>query len=176
MLCNKCNINEATFYMEQNINGKITKLALCPACANEYKGIGFNPYSTFNLLGGLFQPASYSKRQNNEVKKCTLCASTFSDISKSGKVGCAECYKVFKDELNPTVKRIHGDVRHIGRKPYVEKSQSNDVDCDGVSLETNNNLTENNVSVLKEQLNQAIEREDYETAAVLRDKIRELSE
>jgi len=54
MICNKCNKNEATFFLEQNINGKITKIALCPQCAKEYNDKTLNPYS-FNLLGGLFQ-------------------------------------------------------------------------------------------------------------------------
>ena len=176
MMCDKCAKNEATFYLEQNINGKITKLALCPECAKEYKSINYNPYASFNILGGLFQPVGYMKR-NSEIKKCTLCASTFADISKNGKVGCAECYTVFKDELNPTIKRIHGSVKHIGRKPYKAKSGCNCDDETGESVSLNENIVpEDQIVSLKNQLNEAVLREDYETAAVLRDKIRELSE
>ena len=164
MICNKCNKNEATFFLEQNINGKITKIALCPQCAKEYNDKTLNPYS-FNLLGGLFQSPSFVRQRDNEIKKCTLCASTFSDISKSGRVGCAECYKVFANELAPTVKRIHGNVKHIGRKPHVLKNAEADVDC-----------KRDNIDDLKRRLREAIACEDYESAAVLRDKIRELSE
>ncbi len=165
MICNKCNKNEATFFLEQNINGNITKIALCPECAKEYNDKTFNPYSTFNLLGGLFQPLSVSKARNTEIKKCTLCASTFADISKNGRVGCAECYKVFKDELTPTVKRIHGNVKHVGRNPGGLKRNGSNSDGKTEAI-----------SDLKRQLNEAVAREDYETAAILRDKIRGLSE
>ena len=176
MLCNKCGKNEVTFYLEQNINGKITKIALCPECAKEYKTNSFNPYSSFNLLGGLFQPLSYTKR-SSEVKKCTLCASTFADISKNGKVGCAECYKVFKEELNPTVKRIHGNVKHIGRTPGDKSCDCKEKAHTDESICVSENISpENQILTLKNQLNEAVLREDYETAAKLRDKIHELSE
>lgn len=165
MICNKCNKNEATFFLEQNINGNITKIALCPECAQEYNDKNFKAYSTFNLLGGLFQPAAFTKLRNDEIKKCTLCASTFADISKSGKVGCAECYKVFRDELTPTVKRLHGNVKHVGRNPGGCRK-----------AETNSNSKTDDITDLKNQLNEAIAREDYERAAILRDKIRGLTE
>lgn len=165
MICNKCNKNKASFFLEQNINGNITKIALCPECAKEYKNINLNPYSTLNLLGGLFQPNSITKQRSTEVKKCTLCASTLADISKNGRVGCAECYKVFHDELTPTVRRIHGNVKHVGRKPL-----------DSQIYETNTESEINKIADLKNQLNEAIAREDYETAAELRDKIRGLTE
>ena len=165
MICNKCNKNEASFFLEQNINGNITKIALCPECAKEYNDKTFNPYSTFNLLGGLFKPTSHTKVRNTDVKKCTLCASTFADISRNGRVGCAECYKVFREELTPTVRRIHGNVKHVGRNPHGLENTK--VNTDSKTDEIND---------LKNQLNEAVAREDYETAAILRDKIRGFSE
>ena len=36
---------------------------------------------------------------------------------RSGHAGCPECYHTFYDRLLPVVQRIHGSVRHRGKKP-----------------------------------------------------------
>lgn len=167
MLCNKCNKNEATYYVEQNINGKVTKLALCPECAKEYNSSKFNPFVGLNLLGGLFGVPAV-KRDMSEKKRCTLCASTFDEIAKSGRVGCAECYKVFADELESSIKRIHGNVKHVGRNPHGDSSAIEDTEAQEAEMDE--------VAALRNELNEAIAREDYEKAAELRDKIKALNE
>ncbi len=161
MLCNKCKKNEATYYMEQNINGKVTKIALCPECANEYNGLSFSPFGAFNLFGGLFESSSVKKTGPIEKKRCTLCASTFDEIVKNGRVGCSKCYEVFREELEPTVKRVHGNVKHVGRTPAgrIESQPEQD-----------------EITLLRQQLNEAVAREDYESAAQIRDKIRAIGE
>ena len=171
MLCNKCGKKEASYYLEKNINGKVTKLALCPDCARESGEFKFDPFGGMNLLGGLFGFPSISQIPPRDVKRCTLCASTFEEIMKNGKVGCAECYKVFSDELEPTIRRIHGNHRHIGRRPlkFTEaerKSKNEDT--------SQNNNEQNEIETLKRELGAAVKDENYERAAQLRDKIKEL--
>lgn len=151
MLCSKCHKNEATVFYKQNINGAVHEYALCSECAGEY-GIGF---SGLNLFGSVFVP-SVEKRQQ---KRCTLCSSTIDEILKSGKTGCSECYNVFSEELGPTIKGIHSVRKHKGRSPGSSAEKSNDT----------NELTD-----LKLALKSAIENEEYEKAATLRDRIREL--
>ena len=178
MLCNKCGKNEATHFLEKNVNGKITKLALCSECAknsDEFKFDpfeGFKPFGIFNNLFGFPQISHGSKALlGNGEKKCTLCASTFDDIVNAGKVGCAECYKVFADELEPTVRRIHGDRRHIGRRPVKHIRPEAGNDSGSVSKEEN---PKDRIKSLKKELNEAVKSENYERAAVLRDEIREI--
>lgn len=171
MLCNKCKKNEATYYMEQNINGKVTKIALCHECAKEYNGFSFNPFGEFNLLGGLFNTQPTQRPQTTEKKRCTLCASSFDEIVKNGRVGCAKCYEVFKDELEPTIRRIHGNVKHAGRCPMGHAPKD-----DGKKETVIKNETANEISDLRNKLNEAVAREDYETAAKLRDQIRSMSD
>lgn len=161
MLCNKCNKNEATYFVERNINGNVTKVALCPECAKEYGDLSFSSFNAFNLLGGLFGSPMVKKSEPAEKKRCTLCASSFDEIVKSGRVGCAECYDVFKNELEGTIKRIHGNVKHVGRTPAnVGKAERQ----------------EDEMTTLRKQLEDAVAREDYESAAELRDRIRALGE
>ena len=171
MLCNKCNKNEASYFMEQNINGKVTKLALCPECAKKYGHVSFKPFGSFNLLDDLFGFVGIDRIGPVEAKKCTLCASTFDDIVNNGKVGCAKCYEVFEEELRPTIRRLHGNVRHVGRSPKQVCGCSEAKSC-----ETNENVKEekkvSEIDSLRAELSRAVAAEEFEKAAELRDRIK----
>ena len=149
MLCSKCHKNEASVYFKQNINGEVREYALCPHCAAEME-VGFTP---LNLFGSMFT----ASKPKSEHKRCTLCSSTFDEIKRTGKVGCAECYSVFADELSPMIDSIHRTSRHVGRAPegYSEKRRA-----------------ENELEALRKELKAAIEAENYERAAELRDLIK----
>lgn len=151
MLCSKCHKNEATVFYKQNINGEVQEYALCSECAGE-QGLGF---SGLNLFGSMFAPV----KKQYQRKRCTLCGSTIEEIRNNGKTGCAECYSVFADELKPIISGIHSSRKHKGRAPggFSEK------------LRINNELLK-----LKEELRSAIEKEEYEKAVTLRDRIREI--
>ncbi|MBR4881805.1 MAG: UvrB/UvrC motif-containing protein [Clostridia bacterium] len=149
MLCSKCHKNEASVYFKQNINGEVREYALCRECAAEAE-LGFAP---LNLFGSMFTPV----RPKTEQKRCTLCSSTLADIKKKGKVGCAECYSVFADELKPMIENIHRTAKHCGRAPegYAQSKKA-----------------ENELDKLKKELKAAIDAEEYERAAELRDLIK----
>ena len=119
MVCQKCKVNQANIYYKQTVNGKTAALALCETCAAK-SGIDFGENFIPGLFGSVFEAlagkAPYLAGQD-EVKRCTLCASAFRDITQKGKVGCAKCYETFAPELEGTIEGIHGNVRHIGRKP-----------------------------------------------------------
>lgn len=171
MLCNNCKKKEATCFIEKNINGKVTKYALCSDCAKKSGEFEFKPFSGMNFLGGLFGFPEISRELiRGDEKKCTLCGSTFDEIVNAGKVGCAECYKVFAEELSPTIRRIHGSRFHIGRKPgaivseHAPDKESGKVEDTGKA----------ELKKLKKELGESIKCEDFEKAAELRDRIREI--
>ena len=87
-----------------------------------------------------------------------------SEIAKRGKVGCAECYRTFRAELAPSIRRIHGNVKYIGKAPAVSEEMS---EAEKTAAE---------IASLREELTAAIKNEDFERAAMLRDKIRSISE
>ena len=149
MLCSKCHKNEASVYYKQNINGEVREYALCAECAAQTE-LGFTPLNLFSTVLG----ASPVKR---EQKHCTLCASTLDEIKSSGKVGCAECYSVFADELAPMIRGIHRGAVHSGRAAGG---------CPEKSAE------DNELEKLKNELKAAISAEEYERAAQLRDLIK----
>jgi len=152
MKCTKCNKNEATMYFKQNINGEVREYALCPECA-KLEGLDMGmPFAHLNL----FAPTLISGKKI-EKKRCDLCGCSFDDIRARGRVGCGKCYEVFENELNATVNSIHGYAVHVPR-----------------SGKENTVKVENEIEKLRAEQRSAVENEDYEKAAELRDRIREL--
>lgn len=158
MLCSNCKTNNANFFYTQNINGKETSMALCKSCAAK-KGIGTGMVSP--LFNSFFTNA---KTKNSEIasRKCNLCALTFNDILSMGKVGCPECYNSFRQELESTIRSIHGTAKHIGNSPL----------CSEETAIVQKELSEE--EILREKLASAIKDENYEEAAIIRDKIKAL--
>lgn len=158
MLCTNCKKEQATFFYTQNINGKETSAALCPHCAKQ-SGIG-----STDILSPLFHPFAAEKTpKRDNGKTCSLCGLTFTDILSLGKVGCPDCYSTFRDELRETIRSIHGTAKHVGLTP--ERSTA-------ITPEPNKEPTEE--EMLRAALETAIRNENYEEAARLRDRIKEL--
>lgn len=172
MLCNECGKDKAEFYYKHTVNGNTSEYALCSECASRLKKEGklnvklpmmFDDFSFGVLpeglykLNGLFGSPYTPKR--TEKKKCTLCASTFDELVKNGRVGCAKCYEVFADELAKSIESIHGKAKYAGRRTNKP--------CE--RCETTDKLTE-----LKNELKKAIKEQEFERAAVLRDEIKQL--
>lgn len=151
MFCDKCGKNYATTHIKTVVNGVVIEQNLCSQCANETT---FGANSISQMISTMLGTAPFEKSS----KKCAGCGADFSLISKTGKMGCSECYKTFKNELLPYLKRIHGSVKHVGNTP------------DSSFLETKVDTIEN----LKVKLKNLIEEENYEQAAVVRDKIKEM--
>lgn len=171
MLCEKCKKNNASFFFEENINGKKRSMALCSACAEEMQKNGMlqgseSPFDVFglsssihdSLFGSLFTSPK-KVMQIDKQKACPACGSTLEDFRKIGKAGCGECYKTFASELEATIRSIHGNAKHTGRAPARARA----------ILEKENELKN-----LREQLKASIENEEFEQAALLRDKIKNI--
>ncbi|MCL2023875.1 MAG: UvrB/UvrC motif-containing protein [Oscillospiraceae bacterium] len=152
MLCQICGINEATTHLKRNINGNKSEQFLCSACAKEHEG-GFSlslPDVFQGLFGAFNQPAAAAK----ESRRCPKCAMSFGEIAHLGKVGCADCYRTFYDQLESTIQRIHGRSIHAS-KPPAETPQDR-------------------ITKKKAQLQEAIQVQNFELAAQLRDEIKAL--
>lgn len=171
MLCEKCKKNNASFFFEENINGKKRSLALCNDCAEEMKRSGelqmgtslfdtaFIPSSFHNdIFGGLFSQ-SETLSKSTGAKSCSGCGYTFAEFRRVGKAGCSQCYSTFAAELAPSIRSIHGNAKHIGRAPARAKAK---------------NKKENEIKALRKDLKVAISSEKFEEAAILRDRIKEI--
>lgn len=167
MICQSCNEREATVHITKIINGVKNEMHLCDECAKqkpEYNmmsqgNLGF-PLSFQNILDGFFEVmGSPSQVTPIEEKTCPVCKMSFEDFRRTGRFGCSNCYNAFEPKIMPIVRRIHGNIQHIGKVPKRT----------GGVLKL-----QRDIEKLKEQLKLAVAKEEYENAAKLRDKIREI--
>ena len=103
--------------------------------------------------------------QNGALPKC---GASFEEITESGKIGCMECYRVFHDRLLPTIHRIHGTAKHKGKIPGTAALRIVEPAGKIAVVETSP------LDKKRAELKAAIEKQDFERAAVLRDEIREM--
>lgn len=152
MLCEKCGKNNATVMYTQIVNGQKSTLNICSACASQE--------SIFDNFGSLL---SFGTRQNTQNTVCPVCGMTLSEFSRKGRAGCGECYNTFRPHASAMLRKIHGSAKHIADAPSEET----------VKPETPKKTEMSPLEKLKDELRAAIASENFEQAAILRDKIRE---
>jgi len=160
MVCDACKQQQATVHLTEIVNGEMTELHLCEACANQKGAQVESHFGLSDLLAGL---ADFAKTEEVEeevtARACPSCGMTYNDFRKVGRLGCSECYTTFKRSLSGLLKRIHGSTHHLGKSPtQVAKLPT-------VKLE---------LAEFRKRLERAIEMEEFEEAAHLRDQIREM--
>ncbi|MEA5085481.1 MAG: UvrB/UvrC motif-containing protein [Lachnospiraceae bacterium] len=161
MLCEKCKKNQATIHMTQVINGDVKEIYLCPECAaNEEYSTKFSFHNMFQELFNLAaSPTEVFGGFNASGLKCPVCGQTYEEFKKLGKLGCVSCYSAFSQTLDHTLKSIHGSNEHKGKIPQKSGGKM---------------LAKREKENLKRQLAVAIEKEEYEEAAKIRDRIRNI--
>ena len=162
MVCDACKQQQATVHLTEIVNDQMTELHLCEACANQKGAQVESHFGLADLLAGLADVAK-TQEVEGEVsgKTCPSCGMTYEDFRKVGRLGCAECYPTFKRNLVSLLKRIHGSPHHLGKSParLVKPAKA--------KLE---------LAEMKSRLERAIEMEEFEDAARLRDQIRQLEQ
>jgi len=167
MLCQHCKQNEATTHIRRVVNGAAQEFHLCAACANE-AGLAQLAVPEFgfhlsDLFSGFLGSSLHGQALPSPVR-CALCGSSLDEIIRSSRVGCAHCYETFAGQLQPTLQRIHGALGHTGKTPATDPA------------ETLRRQKEQEVARLRGEIATAVQAEDYEQAAKLRDEIRKLEE
>lgn len=161
MLCEMCKKNEATVHITKILNGEKQEISICDECAKSKEGLNVStPFSIQNVLNGIMDYISQSTGKENNVEPvCKNCGTTFSDFKRTGLLGCSQCYKNFSSTLMPVIKRVQGNVEHIGKIP---QKYGKDI------------AEKKKLNKLKEELKKAIIAEEYEKAAEFRDSIRNI--
>ncbi|MCQ2454821.1 MAG: UvrB/UvrC motif-containing protein [Clostridia bacterium] len=154
MLCQKCNKNVATMHIKTVVNGKTDEKHLCSKCYAD-NDFNFTDFSIPNIFSSLIENEFPPK--NKTIQKCSVCGTTLNEILTNGKPGCPKCYETFKNNLIPYIRRIQKSDNHIGKIP------------EGFSKSNNNEEEE-----LKNKLKLLIAEENFEEAAIIRDKLKAL--
>jgi protein arginine kinase activator len=160
MLCCICKDKEATVHLTQIAGDKMQKVDLCEECA---KSKGVNDPSGFqlaDLLLGLGASQEMEQAAGGAEIKCPRCGFTQTDFKKSGRLGCADCYKTFAEGLEGLLKTMHKGTRHLGKIPE--------------SVRRSSDLSDR-LKNLQKRLAKAISDENFEQAALLRDEIKQTS-
>ena len=157
MLCDVCKCNDATVFLTQILEGKMQKVNLCDACSKE-KGVQ-DPtgFALADLLLGI--GAAEEIEKGAPTQKCPICGYTQADFKKTGRLGCSACYMTFAEGLNTLLKAMHKGTKHVGKLPQKAHRELQRTD---------------RMRSLTEDLEKAVAEENYETAATLRDKIKQL--
>ena len=159
MLCCVCKEKEATVHYTQIAGEKILKVDMCEECG---RAKGVNDPAAFpmaDLLLGLGPAQDVEEAGGGIELKCPKCGFTQADFKKAGRLGCADCYHTFGEALEGHLKAMHKGTRHIGKVPESFR-QARDL-ADRRKL-------------LEKKLTKAVQEEDFEAAANLRDEIRHL--
>jgi protein arginine kinase activator len=160
MLCCICKEREATVHLTQIAGDKMQKVDLCEECAKT-KGVN-DPtgFSLADLLLGLGASQELEQSAGGAEVKCGRCGFTQADFKKAGRLGCPECYKTFADGLEGLLKTMHKGVHHTGKVPEALR-QTRDLS--------------DRLKSLQKKLAKAVEDENFEQAALLRDEIKQMS-
>jgi protein arginine kinase activator len=159
VLCEHCKEREGVFTVTSVVAGESRKIFLCEKCAAE-RGVQPDPApkpQITQLLQKLQQPPAAGPRDQG---RCDFCSATLGDFRATGRLGCPRCYAAFEPALRDLLRRVHGSARHVGRA--YELPQRDELE------------RQTAVGELRAQLKRAIEAEQFELAADIRDRLRVL--
>ncbi len=167
MICEICNQNPATIHIQEIINGQKKVLHICADCASKKSTEnpllqGFNVAEMLYNLSGQFGAGDVqpSQQEPSEIELiCPGCGWHSEDLKRTGKLGCQQCYTTFKEVLEKALKTMHHGTLHVGKSPA--SMGGDDTDSKKVA----------ELMSLQKELEDLVQREEYEKAAIVRDKI-----
>ena len=163
MLCADCQQSKATVHFTQIVNDETETFHLCQSCA-QARGLKTTPSTSQVPLSDFLSEmgAPIFTKATSANLACPRCGCTFRQFRKTGRLGCAQCYTTFEQEMSALLRKIHGSNEHVG---IVESEGIQPLD-DRQAL----------LADLRRRLRQAVDNEEYERAADLRDEIVELEQ
>jgi protein arginine kinase activator len=157
MLCDQCGERDASVHLTTIVDNEVRQQHLCEKCAAE-RGVETTVSVPQHPLSVFLHEAQQQAAPALEGGKCTFCGTTMSDFRATGRWGCSHCYAVFEPSMRELLRRVHGNAKHAGRA-YAPPAPM---------LDEHSTI----LGELKDRLRRAIESEQFEVAADLRDKIR----
>jgi protein arginine kinase activator len=157
MLCDQCRERDAAVTLTTMENDAVRQLHLCERCAAE-RGVPSTSVGKNPISGLLQQAVQHTVAAGADAARCSFCQTSKSDFRASGRLGCAHCYGAFEGSLRDLLRRVHGHAVHVGRRYHPPQV---------AVMERAATLSE-----LRARLARAVEGEEFETAAALRDQIR----
>ncbi|MBW8838729.1 MAG: UvrB/UvrC motif-containing protein, partial [Gemmatimonadetes bacterium] len=161
MSCDQCHEREAVIHLTQIVNDQVTTLHLCERCAAE-KGVE-SPGSVAKTPLGTFLAAIGKEVEvpaPRSTETCSRCGASLQDFRESGRLGCPDCWRAFESPLRDLLRRLHGSTLHVGERYADGHGAAGAPPVEAADL--------------RERLRVAVESENFELAAELRDRLRVL--
>jgi protein arginine kinase activator len=160
MECEHCHQQNASVFVTQIINGKKVEMHLCSHCAKEIQSKIYNDDSFHQFLASLLKLQGDETNVSSNIQKiCPKCDMSLEEFKKKSKLGCDECYQVFRPYLNHIIKSVQGGHVHTGKKPLRQDKKEVLID---------------RIHELESNLKLALMQEDYHEAARIRDLLIQL--
>lgn len=154
MDCEKCKTEKATVFLTQILGGKMYKVDLCEKCAKDLGVLDASNFSLADLLIGM--KGEEETEETGCELECPACGLSEADLRKEGRLGCPDCYEVFADRLKDVFLEMQRGGCHTGKTPQDQSKRMQAV---------------RQVEELRRSLAKAIEEENFEKAAFLRDQL-----
>lgn len=183
MLCERCKSREANIQYTEVVNGVKKEHHFCAQCAKEmdfgvYAAIFDGEFPLGKLLSGLLgiEDTDQEPDKLHQIT-CPSCGTGYDEFVKDSRFGCSDCYSVFGPLMEDSIKQLQGSLVHTGKTPVYQSKEDTERRKTHTSKTGELNpedLQEKEIFQLDAKLKDALRFEDYETAAVCRDRIREL--
>ncbi len=172
MICQVCGQREGTVHVLEVIDGEQRNIWLCSTCAAGRSEMSLADLGVPGQDGSLVPPgepvslASFLRRAQAEtgetrnVPACPECGYTIKTFHDSNRLGCPQCYVHFRTQILPILARYHRHASHLGKVPRQ---------AGGIASQ------QGAITRLRVALEKAIQGENYEEAARLRDVMRDLA-
>jgi len=156
VICQRCKKHQATVHLTEIHQNEKRERHLCEDCARE-EGVAIK--AQINLQDVLAGVLDAHKAAGKEAKlTCPDCGITYAEFRNQGRLGCPHDYEVFAEPLRGVLEKVHGATEHVGKLPHRTPSDTR---------------AQRRLMQLRRQLQEAVESEQYEEAARLRDLLRE---
>lgn len=156
MQCERCHKNIASVHLTEIIKGEKIEKHLCEQCAKE-EGYTIKTHVSLQDLLSAFISA-HGEASDMAETTCPDCGMSYGDFRNEGRLGCPNDYEIFREALDPLMEKVHGAVEHTGKVP---------------SRAGESQRKQRDLMTMRRAMRAAVEREDYEEAARLRDLIKE---
>ena len=159
MQCEKCGKNPAVIHLTQIVENEMSTRHLCDSCAADMGLDSGESAETAPLTDFLAQMGKgLAVGSGTAVGACEFCGLSMNDFKRTGRLGCPHCYAHFDQHLRGLLRKLHGGTQHMGKVYLPPDPRATDRTA--------------RVASLRRSLSRAVESEDFERAAVLRDQIR----
>lgn len=158
MMCEECGQHPATVILALNVNGESSQKHLCASCMAKLKN-SFSKGDLQSFLSSILSDIAAPDAPQMDLR-CSRCGLDYNEFKKTGRLGCAQCYQDFREQLKPMLLRIHGRSQHAGRMPRVSPQEEQQ---------------QQTLNDLRRRMEEAVSQENFEEAALLRDQIRQLA-